>query len=170
MQETEFITFSPSFYSLGKMFAKYLFDCCVTFFNVKFVEVSGSWKGLFFGVWQTDMVVVTKYIYLEYHAQCMSPRRNWDSPTPSVAGECAPPPGTKAGWGHTQTAGERLGESQFRRLKNSLALCPLFGGCVQYVFLGLDLEYATNWTDLTRALRLLAGKLIKLHLYKLQKF
>jgi hypothetical protein len=39
-----------------------------------------------------------------------------------------------------------------------------YGGCVQYVFLGLDLEYATNWTDLTRALRLLAGKLIKLHL------
>ncbi len=28
----------------------------------------------------------------------MSPRRNWDSPTPSLASECAPPlPGTKAG-------------------------------------------------------------------------
>ena len=28
----------------------------------------------------------------------MSPRRNWDSPTPSLASECAPPPGTKGGW------------------------------------------------------------------------
>ncbi len=27
----------------------------------------------------------------------MSPRRNWDSPTPSLASECAPPAGTK-GW------------------------------------------------------------------------
>ncbi len=31
----------------------------------------------------------------------MSPRRNWDSPTPSLAGECAPPPGAK-GEGHTR--------------------------------------------------------------------
>ncbi len=29
----------------------------------------------------------------------MSPRRNWDSPTPSLASECAPPPGTKGGGG-----------------------------------------------------------------------
>ncbi len=27
----------------------------------------------------------------------MSPRRNWDSPTPSLATECGPPPGTKRG-------------------------------------------------------------------------
>jgi hypothetical protein len=31
--------------------------------------------------------------------QCMSPRRNWDSPTPSLASECAPSPGTKGGGG-----------------------------------------------------------------------
>jgi hypothetical protein len=29
----------------------------------------------------------------------MSPRRSWDSPTPSLASECAPPPGTKGGGG-----------------------------------------------------------------------
>jgi hypothetical protein len=36
----------------------------------------------------------------------MSPRRNWESPDPSLASECAPPPGTKErehsrvrGWG-----------------------------------------------------------------------
>jgi hypothetical protein len=37
----------------------------------------------------------------------MSPRRNWDSPTPSLASECAPPPGTK-GW--------RVGYSDFYNL------------------------------------------------------
>ena len=44
----------------------------------------------------------------------MSPRRNWnwDSPTPSLASECAPLPGTKGGT-HLP-AGEGLGESQFR--------------------------------------------------------
>jgi hypothetical protein len=37
------------------------------------------------------------YIYKEYHSVYMSPRRNWDSPTPSLASKCAPPPGTKGG-------------------------------------------------------------------------
>ncbi len=39
------------------------------------------------------------------------PRRNLDSPTPSPASECAPPPGTGGG-GHTRL---RVGSSQFRR-------------------------------------------------------
>ncbi len=38
-----------------------------------------------------------QYIYRV--PQCMSPRRNWDSPTPSHASECAPPRGTKGGVG-----------------------------------------------------------------------
>jgi hypothetical protein len=54
----------------------------------------------------------------------MSPCRNWDSPTPSHAKECAPPPGTKGGEAHS-AAGEGLEESQFRRLEKSLALCLL---------------------------------------------
>ncbi len=29
----------------------------------------------------------------------MSPRRNWNSPTPSLASECAPPPGNKGAGG-----------------------------------------------------------------------
>ncbi len=33
--------------------------------------------------------------------QCMFPRRNRDSPTPSHASECAPPPGTNEAW-HTR--------------------------------------------------------------------
>ncbi len=34
--------------------------------------------------------------------QCMPPRRNWDSPKPSLNSDCAPPPGTKGGGGHTR--------------------------------------------------------------------
>ncbi len=33
----------------------------------------------------------TKYIYIYRVPQCMSPRLNWDSPTPSPPSECAPP-------------------------------------------------------------------------------
>jgi hypothetical protein len=54
----------------------------------------------------------------------MSPRWNWDSPTPSLASECAIPPRTKGRGAHSP-AGEGLGESQFRRLEKSLALCLL---------------------------------------------
>ena len=42
----------------------------------------------------------------------MSPRWNWDSPIPSLASECAPPPGSK-GWGSPNSDDWR----------NSLALC-----------------------------------------------
>jgi hypothetical protein len=43
-----------------------------------------------------------------------STRRNWDSPTPKSAEECAPPPFGPGGGAHS-FAGEGLGESQFRR-------------------------------------------------------
>ncbi len=35
--------------------------------------------------------------YIKRVPQCMSPRWNCDSPTPSLANECAPSPGTKEG-------------------------------------------------------------------------
>ncbi len=38
----------------------------------------------------------------------MSPRWNWDSSNPSLASECAPPPGTKGDGAHSP-AGEGLG-------------------------------------------------------------
>ncbi len=77
----------------------------------------------------------------------MSPRRNWDSPTPSLANECAPPqtkggsgyhipsselglspppppkasvppsPNQRGGGGTHSPAGERVGKSQFLRLE-----------------------------------------------------
>jgi hypothetical protein len=63
----------------------------------------------------------------------MSPRRNWDYPNPFLASDCAPPPRT-GGRAHSP-AGEGLGESQFRRLEKSLALCLLCGldPLVQYL-------------------------------------
>jgi hypothetical protein len=53
----------------------------------------------------------------------MSPRRNWDSPTPRLASDCAPPSGTK-GRGHTRLR-VRCPNSDERR--KSLALCLLCG-------------------------------------------
>jgi hypothetical protein len=54
----------------------------------------------------------------------MSPRRNWDSPTPSLASECAPPPEPKGGGVAHSRAGEGLGESQFQRLEKKLSTLP----------------------------------------------
>ncbi len=45
-----------------------------------------------------------------------SSRRNWDSPNPSPAGECAPPPPPLVpGGGAYSLTRERVGDSQFRR-------------------------------------------------------
>jgi hypothetical protein len=49
----------------------------------------------------------------------MSPRRNWDFPTPSVASECAPPPEPKGG-GHTRLRMKGPNSDDWRK---SLALC-----------------------------------------------
>jgi hypothetical protein len=54
----------------------------------------------------------------------MSPRRNWDSPNPSLASECALQTGGAHSleWGGAHSpAGEGLGESQFRRLEKKLS-------------------------------------------------
>jgi hypothetical protein len=53
----------------------------------------------------------------------MSPRRNWGSTTPSLASECAPPPRTKGGEGHTRLWVRGWGSPNFE----SLALCLLCG-------------------------------------------
>ncbi len=55
--------------------------------------------------------------------QYMSPRRNWDSPNPFLANECAPPPRT-GGEGTHSPVEERLGESQFLRLEKKLSTLP----------------------------------------------
>ncbi len=55
----------------------------------------------------------------------MSPRWNWDSPTPLAASEFALPPGPKGGGGAHLPAAKGVGESQFQRLEKRLALCLL---------------------------------------------
>jgi hypothetical protein len=62
--------------------------------------------------------------YIYRAPQCLSPRRNWDSPTPLAASECALPPGPKGGGAHSPAA-KGVGESQFQRLEKRLALCLL---------------------------------------------
>jgi hypothetical protein len=55
----------------------------------------------------------------------MSPRWNWDSPTPLAASEFALPPLPKGGGGAHSPAAKGVGESQFQRLEKRLALCLL---------------------------------------------
>jgi hypothetical protein len=50
----------------------------------------------------TKVCAQSTYIYRA--PQCMSPRWNWDSPTPLAASERALPPGPKGGGAHSPTA------------------------------------------------------------------
>jgi hypothetical protein len=63
--------------------------------------------------------------YIYRVPQCMSPRRNWDSPTPSLASECAPPPGTKEGGGHTRLLVRGWSSPNSDDWRKGLALCLL---------------------------------------------
>jgi hypothetical protein len=69
----------------------------------------------------------TQSTYIYRAPQCMSPRWNWDSPTPLAASKCALPPDHRVG-GHTRLLLKGWGESQFQRLEKRLALCLLCGG------------------------------------------
>ncbi len=70
--------------------------------------------------------------YIYRAPQCMSPRRNWDSPNPFAASECALPPGPKGGGAHPP-APKGVWEFQFRRWRKSLALCLLCGVTLLYL-------------------------------------
>jgi hypothetical protein len=69
----------------------------------------------------------------------MSPRRNWDSPNPSLASEFAPPPRT--GVGHTRLRVRGWGSPNSDDLRKSLALCLLCG-----ILLSLYVENIVNST------------------------
>ena len=64
----------------------------------------------------------TKSTYIYRVPQCMSHRRNWDSPTPSLASECAPHSEPEGGQSRLRLRGWG---SPFRRLEKNLALCLL---------------------------------------------
>ncbi len=74
-------------------------------------------------VWRQDSYPHPQSTYIYRAPQCMSPRRNWDSPTPLAAGECSLPPGPKGGGAHSPAA-KGIGESQFRRLEKKLSTLP----------------------------------------------
>jgi hypothetical protein len=93
-------------------------------------QFSGSESG---SVWSTslslpdpDSFVRAQSTYLYRVPQCMSPRRNWDSPTPYLATASVPLPRNRGG-AHSPVA-EGSGESQYRRLETSLALYYLLCG------------------------------------------
>ncbi len=73
----------------------------------------------------------------------MSPRWNWDSPTPIATSECALPLGPKGGGAHSPAA-KGVGESQFQRLEKRLALCLLCGWKV-YVETLLDYDLYSRY-------------------------
>jgi hypothetical protein len=92
-----------------------------------FVSVSdllGGMGGWFGSVWAQST-------YIKRVPQCMSTRQNWDSPNPSLASECAPPPQNRGEGAHSP-AGEGLGKSQFRRLEKKLSTLPTL--CVGVFF------------------------------------
>ena len=59
-----------------------------------------------------------------YISQCMSPRRNWDSPNPSLASDCALSSPPDQGWGANSPASKWVVEPQFRRLEKRLSILP----------------------------------------------
>jgi hypothetical protein len=63
-------------------------------------------------------------INMEHHIQCMYPRRNWDSPNPSPASECALPTPRTEGWGAHSPAAKGVVEFQLRRLEKKLSTLP----------------------------------------------
>ena len=79
----------------------------------------------------------------------MSPRRNWDSPTPSPASECAPPPGTKGGEGtlHCKGRWDQVLSNYNEHLHGSYLTNSLFDNGFCWVWrsqLGLGPSHSTE--------------------------
>ncbi len=81
----------------------------------KEIFIRSLWRYLFIVYNTKNMYIKSTTVYV--------PRRNWDSPNPSLASECAPPPRT-GGRGAHSPAGAGLGASQFRRLEKMLSTLP----------------------------------------------
>jgi hypothetical protein len=74
------------------------------------------------------MLYTTKYLHIKsttVYVPGLSPRRNWDSPTPSLASECAPPLGSKGGGARSPAGGGGGGSPNSDDWRKSLALCLL---------------------------------------------
>jgi hypothetical protein len=65
----------------------------------------------------------------------MSPRWNWDSPTPSLASECALPPQEPKGGGHTRVRVRGWVSPHSDDWRKGLAVCLLCGEDIECVSL-----------------------------------
>jgi hypothetical protein len=81
----------------------------------------------------------------------MSPRRNWDSPNPSLASQCATPPRNGGGGGPHSRVGAGWGVFQFQRLEKRLSTLPTtVGGIICDHRLGRVLIFFSsrrNWNS-----------------------
>jgi hypothetical protein len=79
----------------------------------------------------------------------MSPRRNWDSPNPSLASECAPPPEPGGGGWHTRLRVRGWGSPNCDHWRKSVALCLLCGSYLGPLrFWHWQFDAPTTWLDL----------------------
>jgi hypothetical protein len=83
---------------------KALKDQCSTW--IQGLTIAGSWK--------SNPYLLSLIHRVGRELSFFSSRRNWDSPNPSPAGECAPTPLVPGGAAHS-LAREGVGESQFQR-------------------------------------------------------
>jgi hypothetical protein len=63
----------------------------------------------------------------------MSPRRNWDSPTPFLASECAPPPPDQRVGGYNRLSVRGWGSANSYDWRKSPALCGVDIECVSLI-------------------------------------
>ncbi len=83
----------------------------------------------------------------------MSPRRNWDSPNPSLASECAPPPPPRTGGGDTLACGWGVGGVLIPTAWEKLSTLPT--SCL----ISLNHHYLIN-SNLTKYFLLLVNVLL----------
>ncbi len=92
-------------------------------YQLKYLDKGDGLRGG--GIHSLPLTPYPQSTYIYRAPQCMSPRWNWDSPTPLAASECALPPDQRVGGGAHSPAAKGVGESQLQRLEKRLALCLL---------------------------------------------
>ncbi len=90
------------------------------------IPVLGIRIRMFLASLDPDPLVRAQSTYKYRAPQYMSPRRNWNSPTPLAASECTLPPGPKGGEAHSPAA-KGVGNPNSNDWRKSLALCLLWG-------------------------------------------
>ncbi len=88
--------------------------------------IGGRGQASSFSKFCPDLYFMAQSTHIYRVPQCMSPRRNCDSPIPSLASECAPPPPPpNQRGGHTRPRVRGWRSPKSDDWKKSLALCLL---------------------------------------------